>query len=120
MQDGRATQPVDVARLNSGIFLALFKRFGIVVAICLPIYFGGIVAIAALRLPQLSTGFVLAHVWFAFAAFAGHLAFGLALSTFWIAVGSLAWWRHVLARGGPNLVLVALASLVSSVTEFPS
>ena len=35
--------------------------------------------------------------------------------TFCTAVGSLIWWRNVLARGGPNLVLAALTSIVNRI-----
>ena len=116
MDDWRATRPVDVARLNSGVFLAVLRKFAVVAAICAPVYFGAIVVLAEVRAPQLSIGFVLAHVWLYFlTAFVGHLALGLVIMTFCTAVGSLIWWRNVLARGGPNTVLAALASIAHRV-----
>ena len=116
MHDWRATRPVDVARLNSGVFLAVLRKFAVAAAICAPVYFGAIVVLAEVRAPQLSIGFVLAHVWLYFlTAFVGHLALGLVIMTFCTAVGSLIWWRNVLARGGPNTVLAALASIAHRV-----
>ncbi len=111
MQGWRATRPVDVARLNNGVFCAVLRKYCLLFAVLIPTELVGTVLIAHHRVPSMSTGHVLAvTVPLVLTGFLTHFVVGLLGVLFIVAVGSLAWWRHVLAIGGPSAALAALAS----------
>ena len=126
MPDWRATRPVDVARLNSSVFLAVIhkyeillaviRKFEILCAIVMPAYLIVAVLLAHHRFPSLTTTHTLVVAIPMFlTGFASHLALGLLGAMFLIAVGSLIWWRRVLAVGGPSSVLATLAAAMHGV-----
>jgi len=116
MPDWRATRPVDVARLNSSILLAVIRKFEILCAIVMPAYLIVAVLLAHHRFPSLTTTHTLVVAIPMFlTGFASHLALGLLGAMFLIAVGSLIWWRRVLAVGGPSSVLATLAAAMHGV-----
>jgi hypothetical protein len=110
MQNWRALRPVDVARLNDSVFRAVIRFYEILFAIMIPIELSSTIAIAHHRFPQMSIAHVLAvAIPFFLTAFFTHFVLGFIGVMFLVAVGSLAWWRHVLAFGGPSAALTVLA-----------
>jgi len=111
MSERHAFGAVDVARLNSGVFLAVLRRYGVLFAIGAPVYFCTLLIVGEHRAPGLGAGRILAAIWpYFLTAFVGHLVVGFVAVAFVVSVGSLFWWRHVLAVGGPAAALAALAS----------
>ncbi|MDA8265348.1 MAG: hypothetical protein M0T79_08405 [Actinomycetota bacterium] len=111
MPEWCSTRPVDVARLNSSVFLAVLCKYGVFSAIAAPIYFATVVILGERRAPKLGAGHILAATWpYFLTGFVGRFLLGLLAGTFIAAVGSLVWWRHILAVGGPYAALAALAS----------
>ncbi|MHB1599258.1 MAG: hypothetical protein ACYCXY_10340 [Acidimicrobiales bacterium] len=111
MEEWRAFRPVDVARLNSSVFVALFRKYGLLFALALPAYLGGALLLAAERFPKLGVAHILSVAAPLFlAGFVTHLAVGLLGAVFLVAVGSLVWWRHILATGAPSAVRGVIAS----------
>ncbi len=111
MPEWRATRPVDVARLNSSVFLAVLSKYGVLFAIGAPIYFATVVILGERRAPELGVGHILEVAGPHFlAGVVGHLLFGFVAVAFTVAVASLVWWRHLLAVGGPSAALAAFAS----------
>lgn len=55
MPDWRATRPVDVARLNSSVFLAVIGKYEVVLALAAPAYLAAGVLLAHHRFPPLTT-----------------------------------------------------------------
>ena len=111
MPEWRAIRPVDVARLNSSVFLAVIRKYEIVLALAAPAYLVAAVLLAHHRFPSLTTTHILAVAIPLFlTGFVTHLMLGLLGVMFLIAVGSLVWWRHVLAVGRPSEALAAIVS----------
>jgi len=111
MSERHAFGAVDVARLNSGVFLAVLRRYGVLFVIGAPVYFATVVLVGEHRAPGLGAGRILAAIWpYFLTGFVGHLLVGFLVVAFIVSVGSLFWWRHVLAVGGLSAALAAIAS----------
>ena len=111
MPEWRATRPVDVARLNSSVFLAVLRKYGGLFAFVAPAYLLAAVLLGEHRLPTLTPGHILAVAIPLFlTGIVGHFLLGLLGVMFIVTVGSLIWWRHILAVGGPSAALAALVS----------
>jgi hypothetical protein len=111
MPEWRATRPVDVARLNSSVFLAVLRKYGVLFAFVAPAYLLAAVLLGEHRLSTLTPGHILAVAIPLFlTGIVGHFLLGLLGVMFIVTVGSLIWWRHILAVGGPSAALAALVS----------
>jgi hypothetical protein len=111
MAQWRATRPVDVARLNSSIFLAVLRKYGIAFVFLTPAYLLAAVLLGEHHFPTLTPGHLLAAaILLVVTGVVGRLLLGLVAVMFIVTVGSLVWWRHVLAVGGPSAALAALVS----------
>lgn len=116
MQDWRASRPVDVARLNSSVFRAVLRKFELLFVVMIPIEIVSVLLLAHHRDPTMGMAQVLAHsIPFLLTGSLTHFLGGLLVAMFLVALGSLAWWRHVLAIGRPSTVLAALASAVRGI-----
>ncbi|HEY5272726.1 MAG TPA: hypothetical protein VIJ34_05770 [Acidimicrobiales bacterium] len=118
MPDWRATRPVDVARLNSSIFLAVLRKYGVAFVFLTPPYLLAAILLGEHRFPTHTPGQILAAAIPLFlTGVVSHLFLGLVAVMFIVTVGSLIWWRHVLAVGG---LVVALAALLSALRRIVS
>ena len=112
MKNWRATRPIDVARLNNGVFCSVLWKYCLLFAVLIPTELIGTVLIAHHRVPSMSIGHVLAVATpVILTGFLTHFLLGLLGVMFIVAVGSLVWWRHVLAIGGPSAALAVLAAV---------
>lgn len=113
MPQWRVTRPVDVARLNSGVFIAVLRRYGALIAIGAPIYFATVVILGARRTPELGVGGILARIWpYFLSGFVGRLLLALVAAMSIVAIYSLIRWRQILAFDGPSALLSAFASAI--------
>jgi hypothetical protein len=89
----------------------VLRKYYVLFKVLIPTELIGTVLIAHHRVPSMSIGHVLAAtVPLMLAGFLTHFVVGLLGVLFVVAVGSLAWWRHVLATGRPSAALATLAA----------
>ena len=116
MEKWHATRPVDVARFNGGVFLVAARAYLVLFLVLLPVDVIGAMVVDHHRLPTFSTAHVLSIALpFFVTGFSATPPLSSSVAMSLIAVGSLAWWRHVLAVGGPSAALAVLASAIRRV-----